>query len=293
MKVQWKFGNTVQRLLLVAVAGPLFGLTAFYLPYFHHAAIAIVIVLLSAGSAWETARLFNLDGIKVKPAIAILLGVLIPSFYYFETFIPPEIAGRAGLATITLGFCAVVLFAPFAFSQKDSLPTVLKRAAAYGFIIIYPCFLVGFIMLINSEPLYAAESVCSFVIMTLGNDALAWLVGVTLGKHKGIITVSPSKSAEGFIGGITGSIAGTFVSRALFPVAFAGASVWALLLMALFMAAATISGDLFESALKRSVGVKDSGNWIPGRGGFLDSIDSLLFAAPVFYLFSLVLGLFR
>jgi len=293
MRVQWKFGNTVQRLLLFCIGAPLFALAAFYLPYYHHAVIAFVIAALAGGSAWEAAKFFNIAGLKVKPLVGLLLGMLIPILYYIETFVPIENAGRAGLATIALGFCAVAVFAPFAFSSKENLPLALRSAAAYGFLLIYPGFLAGFIMLINSEPLYAAESICSFVMMTLGNDALAWLVGVTLGRHKGIVSVSPSKSIEGFAGGFAGSILAAVICRAIFPAAFAGVQLWALLGMAILVGAASISGDLFESALKRSVGVKDSGDWIPGRGGFLDSVDSMLFAAPVFYLLSLILGLFR
>ena len=147
-------------------------------------------------------------------------------------------------------------------------------------------------MLLASEPRWAMESLLCFAGLTLGNDSLAWFFGVTLGRKRGIVAVSPNKSAAGFFGGMGGSVGLAFVARAIFPYAM-GASWIATVGLGLAVGAAVLVGDLFESALKRSAGTKDSGSAVPGRGGFLDSFDSILFAAPVFYAASLILGLFR
>ena len=96
----------------------------------------------------------------------------------------------------------------------------------------------------------------------------------------------------GFIGGACGSVGLAFGCAALFPYALGG-PWWTTLILGSVIGAAVIVGDLFESALKRSAGIKDSGSAVPGRGGFLDSFDSLLFAAPVFYGLSLLFGFFR
>jgi phosphatidate cytidylyltransferase len=126
-----------------------------------------------------------------------------------------------------------------------------------------------------------------FLLMVFANDSLAWAAGMLFGKgNRGIIAASPNKSIAGFIGGLIAAVLagiggayflpGAFVSRYLHPV-FAGG------LLGFLTGAAGSLGDLAESALKRSSGIKDSGALIPGRGGVLDSIDSVALAAPVFY----------
>jgi phosphatidate cytidylyltransferase len=124
------------------------------------------------------------------------------------------------------------------------------------------------------------------------NDGMAWLAGKLFGKgNQGVIPVSPQKSVAGFIGGTIASIIVGVGAALLFPAIFtpqydffsaiypvAGA------LLGLLTGIAATCGDLGESAIKRSSGLKDSGHIIPGRGGVLDSIDSIALAAPVFYL---------
>ena len=124
-------------------------------------------------------------------------------------------------------------------------------------------------------------------LLTLGvmgsvwvNDAAAYLVGSRLGRHKLAPRISPNKSIEGMVGGIVGSVAIWLVMVATgelgitVPIAVAGGVLCGL---------AGVAGDLFESRLKRAVGVKDSGNLIPGHGGLLDRSDSMLFACMTAY----------
>jgi len=141
----------------------------------------------------------------------------------------------------------------------------------------------------------ARNAIITFAILTFGNDSLAWLFGKYVGKKRNIVDVSPNKSIAGFIGGSLGSIAGAFVG--LGPLAGPwGPSGWHYILLSLAlgigMAFFVITGDLFESALKRSAGTKDSGDIVPGRGGVLDSFDSLYFSAPFFVAFSFLFHLF-
>jgi phosphatidate cytidylyltransferase len=102
-------------------------------------------------------------------------------------------------------------------------------------------------------------------------------------RNRGIVPASPNKSIAGFIGGYAGSIGAGIVAKMLFPDVFAG-SVMKMVFLGFMTASAAIVGDIIESIFKRSAGIKDSGNIIPGRGGVLDSIDSILLAAPVFYI---------
>ena len=102
-------------------------------------------------------------------------------------------------------------------------------------------------------------------------------------KQPRVVKASPNKSVMGFIGGFAGSIAAGVLGYILWPNIFHG-SILKIIFMGICIAFSSIVGDLTESIFKRSAGVKDSGHVIPGRGGVLDSIDSILMSAPVFYL---------
>jgi phosphatidate cytidylyltransferase len=132
-----------------------------------------------------------------------------------------------------------------------------------------------------------------FLFITFGNDSTAWLCGNLFGtNNRGIIPVSPNKSVAGFIGGTLGAIIVAVGAAILFPQIFIYLNFKIPFLKLVIMAAilgfctgiAASLGDLAESAIKRSCDFKDSGNFMLGRGGVLDSIDSIAVAAPVYFL---------
>jgi phosphatidate cytidylyltransferase len=119
--------------------------------------------------------------------------------------------------------------------------------------------------------------VIAALVITWANDTLAYFVGRLLGRHKLYPAVSPNKTWEGFVGGFVGSVGGLFIARAgFFP------ALTALDCAVLGLGGGIFGplGDLCESMLKRAYQTKDSGNLIPGHGGFLDRVDALLFNAP-------------
>ena len=128
-------------------------------------------------------------------------------------------------------------------------------------------------------------------IMIWLNDTGAFCVGSLIGKHKLIPRVSPKKSWEGFIGGMVFAIASGFVFKFGFPQYFESISLSGLCGLGAVVGAFATWGDLVESLIKRTLGVKDSGNILPGHGGILDRIDSLLLVVPasVLYLTALIL----
>jgi phosphatidate cytidylyltransferase len=286
--------NILQRLLLFFLGVPLVIAVIVLLPQFNHAAAILIIVVFCGGCALELSRLFIARGIKASQALAIALGAGLPACAYAGGLASKGSNLGGSVAGIALGIAAIVLVSctRFAFVKAKGIPDVLPQVGALFLTLIYPGLLGAVIVLIAAEPRYSTESLLSFCILTFSNDSLAWLVGITIGRHRGFIAVSPNKSVEGFIGGICGSIGMAFVCLALFPYAM-DADWLEILTLGLTVGIAGILGDLFESALKRSAGIKDSGSTVPGRGGFLDSFDSLLFAAPVFYGLSLLMGLFR
>ncbi len=123
-------------------------------------------------------------------------------------------------------------------------------------------------------------------LLVFGNDTFAYIFGMLLGKKsRNILSVSPNKSLVGFIGGGVMTIVLSLLWTQLFPSLKALIAPYQALLLGLIVAIAGNLGDLIESVFKRGANVKDSGTIILGRGGLLDSIDSLLAVTPLFYLF--------
>ena len=176
----------------------------------------------------------------------------------------------------------VIFMAIEAFSAK-TFEISLEKITYSSFIIFYCGFLMTFIsrmtLIENSQFIISL-----FLIFVFMCDSAAWFFGILFGKStRGVFAASPNKSIVGFIGGIAGSIASGLLFKYLVPDVFT-CSYINLTIIGLLTSLAAISGDLIESVLKRACQVKDSGNLIPGRGGVLDSIDSILIAAPVFYI---------
>ena len=138
------------------------------------------------------------------------------------------------------------------------------------------------------NPMMNSVYITLFLIIVFGTDSFAWFFGMTMGKNnRGFIKASPNKSIAGFVGGIISTIIVVLLITRFVPLFeqyFNHISTFSIIFITFVTSIFAIIGDLFESVLKRCSGVKDSGTIIPGRGGVLDSIDSVILAAPVFYL---------
>jgi len=195
-------------------------------------------------------------------------------------FVPLLSDCRLALAALTLLFLAFALL--FLFRVRNIAEAAREVSfAALGFLYI-PLLLMHLVML--RQQAYGVQWLLVIMLIVMTNDSAAYYTGCAFGKHRLYPLVSPKKSIEGALGGLVGSIGGTLLAKYTF---FPQLTVSDALLTAIFIGMLGQTGDLFESLLKRSFGVKDSGNSIPGHGGVLDRLDSIIFAAPATYYYAI------
>jgi phosphatidate cytidylyltransferase len=135
---------------------------------------------------------------------------------------------------------------------------------------------------------YNPKIIIGLFILIWTNDTFAYLVGKSIGKHKLLERISPKKTIEGFIGGVVFAvILGYIISKYYIEVNQSNIYIW--IIIALIVGIFGTIGDLIESKFKRIAGIKDSGKIMPGHGGILDRLDSVIFVAPIVYLFYQIL----
>lgn len=183
-----------------------------------------------------------------------------------------------------LGIVGVVLtgffISPTAMRQR------LPLWAAYPFGILYVVVLLGHFILLRQLP-HGIALIFFVLAITWLADTGGFVVGLSLGRHALAPTLSPKKTIEGLIGGVLFSVLGGLISHFWFLPFF---SLGECAILGMAMAIIGALGDLAESAIKRSASIKDSGTIIPGHGGVLDRVDSLLFTGPVLYYYALFTG---
>lgn len=162
------------------------------------------------------------------------------------------------------------------------MPGVLADAAATVFAPVYIGLPLGSVAALRADAAPDGRWIVMLLLVTIVvSDSAQYYTGRALGRRPLSPNISPKKTVEGAVGGVIfATIAMAAGGRYVF-----GSPVWMLSILGAVIALLGIVGDLFESQLKRSAGVKDSSHLIPGHGGVLDRIDSWLFAAPVYYVF--------
>jgi len=166
-------------------------------------------------------------------------------------------------------------------TQPEAVNRMFRQVAGMVYI---PLFLSCLIQIRNDPG--GAAWIFLILCLAFGGDTSAFYVGTYLGRRKLCPAVSPKKTIEGALGGLVGSLLVASVAKAFLLPSLPWVAAIPFFLIA---AAAGQLGDLFESAIKRSAGIKDSGGLLPGHGGILDRIDGLLFVAPLTYLFKFYL----
>jgi phosphatidate cytidylyltransferase len=181
--------------------------------------------------------------------------------------------------------CIIFLF--YDSVQKVSISS--KYLYLLGYITLPFIFIVKISFGTND---YNPKIILGLFVLIWTNDTFAYLVGKSIGKHKLFERVSPKKTIEGFVGGmIFAAFAGFLISKFYIQPnpAFSSKSILIWTIIALIVSIFGTIGDLIESKFKRIAGVKDSGSIMPGHGGILDRLDSVIFVAPIIFLFYQIL----
>ena len=166
------------------------------------------------------------------------------------------------------------------FSSKNLPGIIIKKY--FRFIFYITSSFIFIYLIANFKGFYDPSIILGCFILIWSNDSFAYIVGKSFGKQKLFYSISPHKTVEGFLGGllfccISASIVSRYIDETL------STSNW--LIIAIIVSVFGTLGDLIESKLKRESNVKDSGKILPGHGGILDRLDSIIFASPYIYLF--------
>jgi len=274
------------RILTAAVALPIL-IASIVLPSYFPITVwlfVVIAMLALAAGLFEFYSLTKKLELKADAAIAYLGAAAIFVNFLFDA---PTKAPDLLIATLALLVIVVLITQTFRF-QKD-FSKMLTGAGVTLLGPIYVAFLGGFLVAMRvgfENHLYLSTHLLGyFFLVLMGSDTGAYFGGKAFGKHKLIPTISPGKTWEGLIGGLVAAAA--FAALATFWF-FPELPYQVSIPLAVVMSGVGVLGDLTESAMKRGSNTKDAASILPGHGGFLDRLDSLLFGAPLLYFFARV-----
>jgi phosphatidate cytidylyltransferase len=241
----------------------------------------LAVAAVAALAAWEFLSMAQKAG-ATPPRIAVLLAIVVLFVSNFEW--PFQTAATLGILSLCL-----LVYCTFLRPVEQ----LMADASASIFCLLYIGFTLISLPALRENPEGNGPSLVTFLLCAVwAGDTAALYVGRAWGRHKLAPTLSPNKTWEGTLGSVGGSLLSTGILIGLAQLmqrwdmgwlSYSGGAWWYWMGLAVVVNVAAQVGDLAESALKRSAGVKDSGSLLPGHGGVLDRIDALLIAAPVLW----------
>ncbi len=228
-----------------------------------------LVVLIAVIGQWEWYRLLRQAGFLTWRFAGFSMGLLL--------VLHPLVPGGASMAMLPLA--ALLMWIPF---SKSDMP--LHRFCATVSGAFYPAALLSFFLHLRHMEEGLLMTLTVFLLVWV-SDICAYVVGSLWGRHKLAPTISPNKTWEGYVAGLVGPIAAGLV---LFHVVTHSLGLAQVLVLAVICGVASASGDLAASRFKRAARLGDTGRLLPGHGGVLDRFDGMTVAAPLAYLFLLV-----
>lgn len=272
------------RLLTAVVALPII-IASILLPMWFPPAVWLFVAIAAFALATGLFEFYSLTKkleLKADAGVAYLGAAALFVGFAFDA---PAKAPDLILATLALFLIAVLISQTFRFQNDFS--KMLGGIGVTVFGVLYVVFLGGFLVAMRTGfdnlPNLSTHLLSYFFLVIFASDIGAYFAGRFLGKHKLAPAVSPGKTVEGLIGGLISAAVAAALATYWF---FAELPYKFSIPLAIVLAGVGVLGDLAESAMKRGAGAKDAASILPGHGGFLDRLDSLLFGAPILYYFA-------
>jgi phosphatidate cytidylyltransferase len=229
--------------------------------------------------------------LRINKILPLLLGLVVFSLVSYTTLLSIAYNENIEIGILIASLAVSLKCLVFLFDdRRQKIPEASKYLYILGYLILPFIIITKLPYGING---YNPKIIIGIFILIWTNDTFAYLVGKSIGKNKLFFRISPKKTIEGFIGGVLFAIlAGFFISKYFIQAntEFKEKSIVIWSTIAVITGIIGTIGDLVESKFKRVAGVKDSGKIMPGHGGVLDRLDSIIFAAPFIYLFYKILS---
>ncbi|MBI5189970.1 MAG: phosphatidate cytidylyltransferase [Nitrospirae bacterium] len=247
----------------------------------------IAVLCMASVGIYEFYRMFNNSGYHPQTMAGMLAGLLVVTGFYIGAVNEGDVAYVFSPGVMVAGAFVFALICRL-FSERDTNGAMVDVALTFTGV-IYVAWLSAYLVLLKTWDMGGVagrELVFLLLLVTWATDTGAYFAGSKFGRHKLYPKISPKKSVEGAAGGLLGAVGTAVLCRYWF---FTSLTMHDAVAIGLILGIVGQVGDLAESMIKRSARVKDSGALIPGHGGMLDRVDSLLLNAPALYYYTVVM----
>ena len=277
----------IQRLLAAIVLIPLVIILLFFTKL---SIFASIMIAVGGIAAWEWSQFLHITNKHSRLMFAFFIAVLLALLYFMP--IPFELKSKLYniILSLSIIWWLVALYLVMSYPKTIHYWSNVAVKLFFAFFTLFPFFIsvIALRSIDYQSNCYTGAILLLYIfVLVWATDTGAYFAGRTFGKRKLAPKVSPGKTVEGFIGGVSVAL---LISLIVYYSNLFNIKLYVFFISSFFAILASVLGDLTESMFKREAGIKDSGNLIPGHGGILDRIDSLTAAVPIFTVLSLYLS---